>query len=66
MGHHLWRHLDRRLHQRSRQLPLVGSILAVLPMATMAAPTMTTMRAPVGAFGSPLVGTSYGLPPTVL
>merc|ERR1712007_312508 len=38
--------------------PLVGSISAALPM--------TTMAAPVGAFGSPLVGTSYGLPPTVL
>merc|ERR1711953_503129 len=37
--------------------PLVGSISAALPM--------TTMGAPVGAFGSPLVGTSYGLPPTV-
>merc|ERR1712232_955776 len=35
----------------------------VLAMATMAAPTMTTMGATVGAFGSPLVGTSYGLPP---
>merc|ERR1712207_91293 len=46
--------------------PLVGSISAGLPMTTMAAPTMTTMGAPVGAFGSPLVGTSYGLPPTVL
>merc|ERR1712060_602598 len=46
--------------------PLVGSISASLPMTTMAAPTMTTMGAPVGAFGSPLVGTSYGLPPTVL
>merc|ERR1712084_74592 len=45
--------------------PLVGSISAGLPMTTMAAPTMTTMGAPVGAFGSPLVGTSYGLPPTV-
>merc|ERR1712048_1186693 len=37
--------------------PLVGSISAGLPMTTMAAPTMTTMGAPVGAFGSPLVGT---------
>merc|ERR1712110_392946 len=37
--------------------PLVGSISAGLPM--------TTMGATVGAFGSPLVGTSYGLPPTV-
>merc|ERR1712048_247491 len=46
--------------------PLIGSISAGLPMTTMAAPTMTTMGAPVGAFGSPLVGTSYGLPPTVL
>merc|ERR1712084_92450 len=46
--------------------PLVGSISASLPMTTMAAPTMTTMGATVGAFGSPLVGTSYGLPPTVL
>merc|ERR1719262_1609747 len=46
--------------------PLVGSISASLPMTTMAAPTMTTMGAPIGAFGSPLVGTSYGLPPTVL
>merc|ERR1739848_546304 len=46
--------------------PLVGSISASLPLTTMAAPTMTTMGAPVGAFGSPLVGTSYGLPPTVL
>merc|ERR1711982_54108 len=46
--------------------PLVGSISASLPMTTMAAPTMSTMGAPVGAFGSPLVGTSYGLPPTVL
>merc|ERR1712066_609497 len=46
--------------------PLVGSISAGLPMTTMAAPTMTTMGASVGAFGSPLVGTSYGLPPTVL
>merc|ERR1712228_416511 len=46
--------------------PLVGSISAGLPMTTMAAPTMTTMGATVGAFGSPLVGTSYGLPPTVL
>merc|ERR1711971_656898 len=46
--------------------PLVGSISAGLPMTTMASPTMTTMGAPVGAFGSPLVGASYGLPPTVL
>merc|ERR1712157_592084 len=46
--------------------PLVGSISAGLPMTTMAAPTMTTMGATVGAFGSPIVGTSYGFPPTVL
>merc|ERR1719436_2331285 len=46
--------------------PLVGSISAGLPMTTMAAPTMTATGATVGAFGSPLVGTSYGLPPTVL
>merc|ERR1711933_579849 len=46
--------------------PLVDSISAGLPMTTMAAPTMTTMGAPVGAFQSPLVGISYGLPPTVL
>merc|ERR1712050_36889 len=45
--------------------PLVGSISAGLPMTTMAAPTMTTIGAPVGAIGSPFVGTSYGFPPTV-
>merc|ERR1712139_278354 len=52
--------------------PLVGSISAGLPMTTMAAPTMTTMGAPVGAygttvgaFGAPVVGAGYGLSPTI-
>merc|ERR1711874_577796 len=44
--------------------PLVGSISAALPMTTMAAPTMTTMAAPITT-GTPFVGTSYGLPPTI-
>merc|ERR1712060_1016939 len=44
--------------------PLVGSISAALPMTTMAAP-MTTMAAPT-TIGAPFVGTSYGLPPTIL
>merc|ERR1712151_572847 len=52
--------------------PLVGSISAALPMTTMAAPTMTTMAAPMTTMaapttiGAPFVGTSYGLPPTIL
>jgi len=45
--------------------PLVGSISTALPMTTMAAPTMTTMAAPT-TIGAPFVGTSYGLPPTIL
>merc|ERR1712014_11270 len=52
--------------------PLVGSISAALPMTTMAAPPMTTMAAPMTTMaapttiGAPFVGTSYGLPPTIL
>merc|ERR1712078_309959 len=45
--------------------PLVGSISAAVPMTTMAAP-MTTMAAPMTTIGAPFVGTSYGLPPTIL
>merc|ERR1719238_184306 len=45
--------------------PLVGSISTGLPMTTMAAPMMTTMAAPT-TIGAPFVGTSYGLPPTML
>merc|ERR1712087_452776 len=52
--------------------PMVGSISAALPMTTMAAPMpMTTMAAPMPAVGfgtttMPAVGTSYGMPPTIL
>merc|ERR1711879_980761 len=45
--------------------PALGSISAGSPMTTMAAP-MTTMAAPMATMGYPGVGTSYGLPPTIL
>merc|ERR1719263_1828466 len=45
--------------------PLVGSISAALPMTTMAAP-MPMATTGFGTTSYPAVGTSYGLPPTIL
>merc|ERR1712176_1593861 len=42
--------------------PLVGSMRAPLAGAM----PMTTMAAPATTIGAPFVGTSYGLPPTIL